>query len=285
MLVYPELNPIALKLGSFAIHWYGLMYLFGFLGGWVLLQVRIKSQKLNWTVDQLSDLVIYLILGVVLGGRLGYVLFYNFSFYLQHPLQALAIWDGGMSFHGGLIGVIIAIALYAHQNQRKFFEIADFVVPVVPIGLGTGRIGNFINGELWGKVTNLPWAMQLPCADSRFVRYCNGATTGYSPAHHPSQLYEFFLEGVILFVVLWCFSRNPRPRMAVSGLFALLYGVFRFIVEFVRLPDVQLGYLAFGWLTMGQVLSLPLILIGMLLLGLAYSRKNNRLRQTSTSQN
>ncbi|KGF73988.1 prolipoprotein diacylglyceryl transferase [Neosynechococcus sphagnicola sy1] len=285
MLTYPELSPIALKLGPLTIHWYGLMYLLGFLSGWVLLQVRIKSLKLNWTVDQLSDLVIYLILGVVFGGRLGYVLFYDFLVYLQHPLKALAIWDGGMSFHGGLIGVIVAISLYGRKNQRKFFEIADFIVPVVPIGLGTGRIGNFINGELWGKVANLPWAMQLPCADSRFVRYCNGATTGYSLPKHPSQLYEFFLEGIVLFTVLWCFSHKPRPRMAVSGLFALLYGVFRFIVEFVRLPDVQLGYLAFGWLTMGQVLSLPLILIGMLLLGLAYSRKNNRLRQTSTSQN
>jgi len=271
MLIYPEINPIALKIGPFAIHWYGLMYLLGFLGGWVLLQVRIKSQKLNWTADQLSDLVIYLILGVVLGGRLGYVLFYNLPFYSKYPLQALAIWDGGMSFHGGLIGVIVAIALYARKNQRKFFEIADFVVPVVPIGLATGRIGNFINGELWGKVSNVPWAMQLPCADSRFVHYCNGATTGYSLPHHPSQLYEFFLEGVVLFVVLWWFSRKPRPRMAVSGLFALLYGAFRFMVEFVRLPDLQLGYLAFGWLTMGQMLSLPLILIGILLLRLAHA--------------
>lgn len=256
----------------------------GFLGGWVLLQVRIKSQKLNWTADQLGDLVIYLILGVVLGGRLGYVLFYNLPFYISHPLQALAIWDGGMSFHGGLIGVIIAIALYARQNQRKFFEIADFVVPVVPIGLATGRIGNFINGELWGKVANLPWAMQLPCADPRFVRYCNGVTTAYSLPHHPSQLYEFFLEGVVLFTVLWWFSRKPRPRMAVSGLFALLYGVFRFMVEFVRLPDLQLGYLAFGWLTMGQVLSLPLILIGMLLLRLSYTTTKKNQAPTSNSE-
>jgi phosphatidylglycerol:prolipoprotein diacylglycerol transferase len=203
------------------------------------------------------------------------VLFYNLTFYLQHPLQSLAMWDGGMSFHGGLLGVTVAIAVYGRQHRRNFFEIADFVVPVVPIGLGAGRIGNFINGELWGKETDLAWGMQLPCTDARFIRYCNGTTAGYSPAHHPSQLYEFFLEGVILFTVLWWFSRKPRPRMAVSGLFALLYGIFRFLVEFVRLPDVQLGYLAFGWLTMGQVLSMPLIVVGMLLLGVAYTRKNN----------
>ncbi|HEY9643485.1 MAG TPA: prolipoprotein diacylglyceryl transferase [Coleofasciculaceae cyanobacterium] len=276
MLTYPEINPIALKVGPIAIHWYGIMYLLGFLGGWVLLQVRIKHFKLNWTADQLSDLVIYLVMGVILGGRLGYVLFYNPSFYIQHPLQALAIWDGGMAFHGGLIGVIVAIAIYGRQHQRQFFEIADFVVPVVPIGLATGRIGNFINGELWGKVADLPWAMQLPCNDPRFERYCNGATTGYSPPHHPSQLYEFFLEGVVLFIALWWFSGKRRPRMAVSGLFALLYGVFRFIIEFVRLPDIQLGYLAWGWVTMGQVLSLPLIAIGILLIGLAYTNKSQR---------
>jgi phosphatidylglycerol:prolipoprotein diacylglycerol transferase len=170
------------------------MYILGFLGGWVLLQVRIKSQKLNWTVEQLSDLVIYIILGVVLGGRLGYVLFYNFPFYINYSLQSLAIWDGGMSFHGGLIGVIIAIALYGRKHHRSFFEIADFIVPVVPIGLGAGWIGNFINGKLWGKVSHLPWAMQLLCSDPRFVRYCNGATSGDSLPHHPSQLYEFVLR-------------------------------------------------------------------------------------------
>lgn len=284
MLIYPEINPIALKIGPIVVHWYGLMYLLGFLGGRVLLQVRIKTQKLNWTTEQLSDLVIYLILGVVFGGRLGYVLFYNLPLYLQHPWQALAIWDGGMSFHGGLIGVIVAIALYGRKNQRKFFEIADFIVPVVPVGLATGRIGNFINGELWGKVANLPWAMQLPCSDSRFVRYCNGAMTGYSLPHHASQLYEFFLEGVVLFTVLWWFSRKPKPRMAASGLFALLYGVFRFVVEFVRLPDSQLGYLAFGWLTMGQILSLPLIAIGMLLLWIAYNHEDKSSGRASTIQ-
>jgi len=275
MLTYPEINPIAVQLGPIAIHWYGLMYLIGFIGGWILLQRRIQRFNLNWDGDELSDLVFYIVLGVIFGGRLGYVLFYNLPFYLANPLQALAIWGGGMSFHGGLLGVMLAIWLHGRKYKRGFFEIADQLVPVVPIGLGAGRIGNFINGELWGRVTNLPWAMQLPCADSRFVNYCNGRTTGYSAPHHPTQLYEFFLEGVVLFLVLWWFARKPRPRMAASGLFALLYGVFRFLVEFVRLPDAQLGYLAFGWVTMGQVLSLPLIAVGILLLWLAYRRKPN----------
>lgn len=272
MLTYPKLNPIALKLGPISIHWYGMMYLLGFIGGWVLLQWRIKRFKLNWDADQLSELIFYIILGVILGGRFGYVVFYNLPFYLARPWQSLAIWDGGMAFHGGLLGVMLAIWLYGKRHKRGFFEIADFVVPVVPIGLGTGRIGNFINGELWGKVSNLPWAMRLPCDDSRFGRYCNGATTGYSLPHHPSQLYEFLLEGVVLFTVLWWFSSQPRPRMAVSGLFALLYGLFRFAVEFVRLPDAQLGYLAFGWVTMGQILSIPMIFAGIVLLRLAYRR-------------
>ena len=278
MLNYPEISPVALKVGFLAIHWYGIMYLVGFVGGWGLLQFRIRHFKLNWTADQLGDLVIYIVLGVVLGGRLGYVAFYNLPFYLAHPAQILATWDGGMAFHGGLIGVAIAMLIYGRKYGRQFFEIADFVVPVVPIGLGTGRIGNFINGELWGKVAELPWTFKLPCADARFLRYCNGITTGYSQPLHPSQLYECLLEGVVLFLVMWSFSSKPRPRMAVTGLFALLYGIFRFGVEFVRVPDAQLGYLAWGWLTMGQVLSVPLILIGILLLGIAYRRKSNALQ-------
>ena len=270
MLNYPEINPIALKLGPIAIHWYGIMYVVGVVGGWGLLRFRLDHFKAKWTLDQLSDLTTYIVLGVILGGRMGYVLFYNLPFYLTRPLQTFAIWDGGMSFHGGLIGVAIAMGLYGRKFGFGLFELADFVVPVVPIGLGAGRIGNFINGELWGKVAYLPWTMKLPCKDARFLNYCNGATTGYSQPHHPAQLYEFFLEGIVLFIVLWRFSSSPRPKMAVSGLFALLYGIFRFGVEFIRLPDAQLGYLAFGWLTMGQVLSFPLILIGILLLGIAY---------------
>ncbi|HEY9621283.1 MAG TPA: prolipoprotein diacylglyceryl transferase [Crinalium sp.] len=279
MLIYPELNPIALKIGPLAIHWYGIMYIIGFVGGWGLLHLRRHRVQPKWTSDEIGDLVIYVALGVILGGRLGYVFFYNLGFYLQHPLQILATWDGGMSFHGGLIGVAIAIALYAYKNHRHFFDITDFVIPVVPVGLAAGRLGNFINGELWGKVAYLPWTVRLPCDDPRFVNYCNGATTGYSPPHHPSQLYECLLEGIVSFIVLWWFSSQPRPRMAVSGLFGLLYGMFRFAIEFVRIPDAQLGYLAFGWLTMGQVLSLPLIIIGITLLTRAYIIKESKQRK------
>ncbi|MBV9387329.1 MAG: prolipoprotein diacylglyceryl transferase [Chroococcidiopsidaceae cyanobacterium CP_BM_ER_R8_30] len=276
MLYYPEINPIALKIGPFTVHWYGIMYLIGFVGGWGVLWLRIRKPCWNWTSEQLSDLLFYVVLGVVLGGRIGYVLFYNLPFYVTHPIQIFEMWDGGMSFHGGLLGVLLAMWLYSRRHNRGFFEVVDFIAPAVPIGLGTGRIGNFINGELWGKVSNLPWAMQLPCHETRFWRYCDGAVTGYSQPRQPSQLYEAFLEGLVMFVVLWWFSAKPRPRMAVSGLFALLYGVFRFGVEFVRLPDPQLGYLAFGWLTMGQVLSLPLILGGILLLKISYSSKFKR---------
>ncbi len=278
MLIYPELNPIALKIGLLSIHWYGIMYLIGFMGGWTMLWLRIRQRGLDWTSEQLSDLLFYVALGVMLGGRIGYVLFYNFPSYAAHPIYIFEVWDGGMSFHGGLLGVLLAMWLYSRKYDRRFFELTDFIVPVVPIGLGAGRIGNFINGELWGKIANLPWAMRLPCDESRFSRYCGGAVTGYSQPHHPSQLYEACFEGLVMFVVLWWFSSKLRPRMAVSGLFALIYGVFRFGIEFVRLPDPQLGYLAFGWLTMGQVLSLPLILIGILLIALAYWQ---RLRKTA----
>ena len=212
MLIYPQINPVALKLGPLAIHWYGLTYLIGIVGGWRLLQYRIRRFKLDWTADQLGDLVIYIAIGVVLGGRLGYVAFYNLLLYLTHPLQAFAIWDGGMAFYGGLLGVAIALLLYAKKFGRRLFELADLVIPVVPIGLGAGRIGNFINGELWGKVADVPWAMQLPCADIRFVRYCKGFTTGYSLPRHPSQLYEFLLEGVVLFTLLWLFSNQSQTK-------------------------------------------------------------------------
>jgi phosphatidylglycerol:prolipoprotein diacylglycerol transferase len=272
MVYYPEINPIALKIGPFAVHWYGVMYLVGFVGGWTVLWLRTRKFGWNWTGDEIADLLFYIALGVVLGGRIGYVIFYNLPFYIGHPAQILAVWDGGMSFHGGFLGVLLSSWIYGRRHNRSFFELTDFIAPAVPIGLGAGRIGNFINGELWGKVTNLPWGVRLPCSDPRFLRYCHGAMTSYSQPQHPSQLYEFFFEGVVMFVIMWWFSSKPRPQMAVSGLFALLYGLFRLGVEFVRLPDPQLGYLAFGWLTMGQVLSLPLILVGILLLGIAYRR-------------
>lgn len=273
-MIYPAPDPVAVQIGPLAVHWYGLMYLIGIFGGWALLAWRTRRKNFPWESSQLGDLIFYLAIGIVVGGRLGYVLFYNFSFYFAHPLHIVYVWDGGMSFHGGLIGVLVACGLYAWRHRRHFFDITDFIAPVVPIGLGAGRLGNFINGELWGKVSNAPWAMRLPCWDSRFMlRYCDGSPVGYSAPHLPTQLYEAFLEGLVLFVVLWWFSAKRRPRMAVSGLFALLYGVFRFAVEFVRLPDPQLGYLAFGWVTMGQVLSAPLIIVGIVLIVLAYRKR------------
>ncbi|HEV2322160.1 MAG TPA: prolipoprotein diacylglyceryl transferase [Gammaproteobacteria bacterium] len=281
MLTYPNFDPIALSLGTWhlfghtfqpAIHWYGITYLVGFLGGYWCMYLRGRRPGSGWTSEQLQDLLFYVALGVVGGGRVGYMLFYDFPTFIHAPWTLFQVWDGGMSFHGGLLGVLFAMWLYGRRQGRRFFDLTDFIAPVVPIGLGAGRIGNFINGELWGKVSDLPWAMRLNCADPRFGSYCNGAVSGYTPPHLPTQLYEFLLEGAVLFTVLWIYSAKSRPRMAVSGLFALLYGTFRFLVEFVRMPDIQLGYLAFGWVTMGQILSLPLILTGIVLLVLAYRR-------------
>ena len=281
MLNYPDIDPVALSLGTWhlfgyefnpAIHWYGITYLVGFLGGYALMYLRSRKPNSGWTAEQLQDLLFYVALGVVLGGRTGYMLFYDWSSFIDNPVTFFKVWEGGMSFHGGLLGVLVAMGLYARFTQRRFFDLTDFIAPVVPIGLGAGRLGNFINGELWGKATDLPWGMRLDCAQQRFSYYCGGVHPGYSAPHHPSQLYEFLLEGVVMFVILWIYSAKPRPRMAVSGLFALLYGVFRFGVEFVRMPDEQLKYLAFGWVTMGQILSLPLIVTGVVLLVLAYRK-------------
>lgn len=258
MLTYPEFDPIALQIGPIPIHWYGIMYLVGIGTGWWLLARRAKRPGSGWNTEQVADLVFYAALGVILGGRIGYMVFYATPVLLQHPLTLFKVWEGGMSFHGGLLGVMAAMWLYARQKHRTFFELTDFISPVVPIGLGAGRAGNFINSELWGKITDVPWAF-----------YVNGAP------HHPSQLYELALEGVVLFTVLWIYSRRQRPRMAVSGLFALLYGGFRFLVEFIRMPDPQLGYLAFGWVTMGQILSLPLIIAGAVMLVMAYRRETS----------
>ena len=260
MLPYPQIDPVAIALGPLKIHWYGLMYLVGIGGAWLLASRRLERFDATWTKDKLSDLVFWVAMGVILGGRLGYVFFYDFAAYIAEPAKILRVWEGGMSFHGGLIGVMLATWWFGKRNGKSFFELMDFIAPLVPIGLGAGRIGNFINAELWGKATDVPWAMVFPTDPEQLAR-------------HPSQLYQFALEGVALFTILWFYSRKPRPTMAVSGMFAACYGVFRFIVEFVRVPDAQLGYLAWGWLTMGQILCLPMILGGIGLIAYAYKRQ------------
>lgn len=259
MLTYPSIDPVAISLGPLQVHWYGLMYLLGFAGFWWLGRYRARRPDSGWRAEQVDDLLFYGALGVVLGGRIGYILFYNFGPFVDNPLILFKVWEGGMSFHGGMLGVILAVWLFARRHGFALFQVLDFGAPMVPIGLGAGRLGNFINAELWGKVSDVPWAMVFPGA-------------GPEP-RHPSQLYEFLLEGVVLFTLLWLFSSRPRPTMAVSGLFALGYGLFRFLVEFVREPDAHLGYLAFDWLTMGQLLSLPLVAVGLVLLVLAYQRQ------------
>lgn len=258
MLTYPHINPVALQIGPLAIHWYGLMYLTGFIAGWALLVMRVRRSPRGFQPEQISDILFYAALGIILGGRLGYMFFYNFAETMRSPWSIFAIWQGGMSFHGGLLGVIIAMSLWARKMGKSLGDITDLIAPVVPIGLGAGRIGNFINGELWGRVTDMPWGM-IPA--------------GGSVPHHPSQLYEFFLEGVVLFLVLWFFSQKERPRWAVSALFLLLYGIFRFTVEFFRAPDIQINFVAFGWMTEGQLLSIPMIIIGLIMLIWAYKRK------------
>ncbi|HEY0178544.1 MAG TPA: prolipoprotein diacylglyceryl transferase [Dokdonella sp.] len=272
---FVDFDPVAFSLGPVQVHWYGIMYLLGFAGAWLLGEHRRRAGRLPVSRDAFSDLAFYLMLGVVVGGRVGYMLFYDTAELVHHPQSLIRVWEGGMSFHGGLLGVLVAGLLWTRRHGLHFFDVIDFVAPIVPVGLGLGRLGNFINGELWGAPTTKPWGMIFPNAldalgksrDELRAMYLAGQLNG--EARHPSQLYECALEGVVLFAVLWIYSRKPRPRYAVSGLFALLYGTFRFVIEFVRVPDAQLGYLAFGWVTMGQILSLPLILAGLLLLALS----------------
>ena len=233
MLVHPDFDPVAFGLGPLQVRWYGLMYLLGFLAGWALGRYRARQPGSGWTAAQVDDLVFYIALGVILGGRIGYILFYGFGAFLHNPLTLFRIWEGGMSFHGGFLGVLLAMALFARQRQSGFWRTVDFIAPLVAPGILFGRIGNFINGELWGRVTDLPWGMVF-------------RQTGDGLPRHPSQLYEAALEALVLFAVVWLFSAKPRPVMAVSGVFALVYGTARFSVEFVRQPDPQLGYLAFG---------------------------------------
>ena len=255
-MIIHDIDPVAISLGDFKVHWYGITYLFGFGMAWWLGNVRARLPDSGWNDEQVSDIIFYAALGVIAGGRIGYMLFYNPFLPEGEASQFWEVWKGGMSFHGGLLGVVVAMWLFARRYQKSLFQVADFVAPLVPLGLGAGRIGNYINGELWGKVTDVPWAVLFP--------------TGGPFPRHPSMLYEFVLEGLVLFVIVWWFSHKPRPRMAVSGLFLLGYGSFRFLVEFVREPDRQLGYLAFDWFTMGQALSLPMVVGGIALMWWAY---------------
>lgn len=257
MLIHPQFDPVALHIGPLAIRWYGLMYLtaFGLFLGLGRYRMRARPD-LGWHRRELDDLLFYGVMGVVLGGRLGYIVFYKAAYYLQHPLEIFAVWQGGMSFHGGFLGVLVAMWLFSRKSGKSWLGVTDFIAPLVPLGLGAGRIGNFINGELWGRPTDVSWGMVFPQA-------------GDGIARHPSQLYQFALEGLALFALLWWFSAKPRPAGAVSGLFLIGYGSFRFLAEFAREPDNFLGLLSLG-LSMGQWLSLPMIFAGVAMLRWAY---------------
>lgn len=261
MLHFPAIDPIAIALGPIKIHWYGLMYLAGFASGWWLaVRDTRNGVRTLLTKEQIDDFLFYVAMGVVLGGRAGYVLFYNFGEFLRNPLWLFHIWTGGMSFHGGFLGVMLGCALFARKHKIEVTALFDYVAPYAIPGLGFGRLGNFIGQELWGRPTDLPWGMVFP-KDSLGL------------ARHPSQLYQFFLEGVVLFTIVYLFTRKPRPRWSVSGLFLLTYGIFRFSVEFVREPDSHIGYDWLGWMTRGQELCIPMIIGGIGLLLWAYRDK------------
>ena len=258
MLVHPQFDPIAFQLGPVAVRWYGLMYLVAFVLFVVLGKVRARRNLLTgWHPRDVDDMLFYGVFGVILGGRLGYVLFYKPLYYLAHPLEILQVWSGGMSFHGGFLGVLVALWLFARNRDKRFLDVTDFVAPLVPLGLAAGRLGNFINGELVGRVTDVPWAMVFPQVDGL--------------PRHPSQLYQFGLEGVLLFVLLWWYAGRTRPMGAVSAMFLIGYGAFRFIAEYAREPDNFLGFLAGGF-TMGQWLSLPMMAAGVVMLVWSYRR-------------
>jgi phosphatidylglycerol:prolipoprotein diacylglycerol transferase len=258
MFVHPQFDPIAIKLGPLAIRWYGLMYLVGFISGLLLGKYRARTRpELGWTTQQVDDMLFYIVLGVILGGRLGYILFYKPGYYFAHPIEIFYVWQGGMSFHGGFVGVMVAMILFARVTAKPWLAVMDFLAPLCPTGLGAVRLGNFINGELVGRVTDVPWAMVFPQVDNQ--------------PRHPSQLYEFSLEGVMLFILLWWFSAKPRPRGAVSAMFLIGYGSFRFIAEFGREPDNFLGLLTFG-MSMGQWLSAPMIVAGIALMIWSYRK-------------
>lgn len=271
MLQYPDINPVAftllkdpihlgnVTLGPLSVHWYGVMYLLAFLSAWLIAVYRTRMPNSPVTTVQVENLITYGAFGVILGGRCGYVLFYNFDKWLQDPLWLLRVWEGGMSFHGGLIGVIVAMVIYSRRINRPFTSVMDFVAPIVPLGLGFGRMGNFIGQELWGRVSDVSWAMVFP-----------KAMDPVGVARHPSQLYQAFLEGLVLFIIVFWFSAKPRPRCATSGVFLIGYSLFRFGVEFVREPDQGIGFDLLGWMTRGQLLCVPMFVLGVGLIIYAY---------------
>lgn len=271
-LQFPVIDPIIFSIGPVALRWYGMMYLIGFLVAMFLANKAADKSAGEWTRDQVSDLLFYSFLGVILGGRIGYVLFYQWDYFLKDPLYLFQIWQGGMSFHGGLLGVITAVYVFSRKTSKSFLIVGDFVAPLVPVGLGMGRLGNFINAELWGRQTDVPWAMVFPTDPLQLPR-------------HPSQLYEFFLEGVVLFLILYIVTRKPRSLGLAAGTFLIGYGVFRSIVEFFREPDAHLG-LYFSFISKGQILSIPMILIGVLIIYVGYlSQKKSALIHSKTAKN
>lgn len=270
-LQFPVIDPIIFSIGPVALRWYGMMYLIGFLVAMFIANKAADKSGGLWTRDQVSDLLFYSFLGVILGGRVGYVLFYQWDYFLADPLYLFQIWQGGMSFHGGLLGVITAVYIFARKTNKSFLTVGDFVAPLVPVGLGMGRLGNFINAELWGRETDVPWAMVFPTDSLQLPR-------------HPSQLYEFFLEGVVLFIILFVMTRKPRTLGLASGTFLIGYGVFRSFVEFFREPDAHLG-LYFSFISKGQILSIPMILIGFLIIYLGYlSQEKSAITLAKTDQ-
>lgn len=261
MLKYPDIDPVAISIGPLDLYWYGITYLVGIGAAWFL-GVRRARHRSDWTGEQVGDLIFYAAIGIIVGGRLGYGLFYGLGQWSQDFFWIFRLQEGGMSFHGGMIGVLLAFWYFSWRTGKTYFQTADFIVPMVPLGLGAGRIGNFINAELWGRPSDVPWAMVFPTDPQQVPR-------------HPSMLYEFVLEGVVLFIVLWVFSRRPRPAGAVTGLFGIGYGLSRILVEFWREPDAHIGYLAGDWLTMGMLLSLPMVIAGAAMMVWAY-RKTER---------
>ena len=257
MLTHPNINPVAIEIGPLQVHWYGIMYMFAFAAAWLLAYREAKRPHTALEPKQVEDLIVYGAMGVILGGRIGYIVFYNFSAWMGDLLMIFRVWEGGMSFHGGLLGVISAIYLYSRKINTSFLGLLDFAALITPLGLGFGRIGNFIGQELWGRETDVSWGMVFPRDQDALVR-------------HPSQLYQAFLEGLVLFCILYWFTRKPRPRFATGGLFLIAYGIFRFMVEFVREPDAHLQDLAFDWMTRGQMLTIPMVVGGIVIMVWAY---------------